>query len=118
MKTNLRFAALAAGALALTGVARAEVLTIPSPVGTFTTSTTRPFTTYSYSNPHLSVYSGVQFGNNQNTTVTQHSDRNIASVAQVGNNTRTTVTQSGFTNYSAVSQFGKNHGALVIQFGH
>lgn len=104
-------------AVAIAGHANAEPYTVNSPVGQFTASTTTPWTTYSYSSPQVSVFAGVQFGNNQNTTITQNSNRNITGLAQVGNNVSATVTQRGATNLSGIAQYGRNSSALVYQFG-
>lgn len=121
MKSSFRLLTLALGGLvtvAVAGQANAEPFSVNSPVGQFTASTTSPWTNYSYTNPQLSVFAGVQFGNNQNTTVAQNSARNISSLAQVGNNVSATVAQVGASNLSGIAQFGHNSSALVYQFGH
>lgn len=120
MKSNLKFTMLILGGIIASFTAadsKAQPVTINSPVGTFSTSTTQPGVTYSFSNSQLSVYSGVQFGNNQNVNVAQNSNRNVSAVAQVGRNLNTTVSQTGLQNYSAIAQVGQNKSALVYQFG-
>jgi hypothetical protein len=118
MKRNAKFTILVLSALAMGVVnAKADPVTIQSPVGTFTFGTTTPWTTYTYTNPQLSVYAGVQFGANQHTTVVQGSALNVSSLAQVGNNLSTAVAQVGNRNFSAIAQNGHLTSALVYQFG-
>jgi len=74
--------------------------------------------TYVYTSPTVSVYAGVQVGNNKTTTVAQHSAVNISSVAQVGDNVKTTVIQKGVANASGINQVGHHSSATVIQFGY
>lgn len=73
--------------------------------------------TYTYVSPQVSVYAGVQVGNNKTTTVNQDSKNNISSIAQVGANPVANVTQTGSKNNSNIQQAGSNPTALVIQFG-
>lgn len=120
MKSSLSLMTLVFGGLvaaAVAGPANAQTFSVNSPVGQFTASQTTPWTNYSYTSPRLSVFAGVQFGNNQSTAINQNSARNVSSLAQVGNNVSTTVTQRGAANLSSIGQVGRNSSALVFQFG-
>ncbi len=120
MTSNLKFATLALGATMtamVAGHSKAQSFTAVTPIGTYTSSLTRPSTTYEYVSPQLSVFAGVLTGNNQNTAVHQNSTLNISSFAQVGNHSNATVVQYGAQDFSNIAQVGHYNSALVLQFG-